>query len=278
MKYVKLVMKVENRYQEPLIAELSEMKFEGFQQNDGELTAYIVKERFQLQDREVIEQLLSGYPGNNFVKSEEIIADQNWNRVWEKTIEAQTIGQFLVRPTWSNTEVDPDQILLEIDPKMAFGTGYHATTQLMLRQLPEMISENDVALDAGTGTGILAIAAVKLGAEHVFAFDIDDWSITNARENIHINEVSDKVTIRKGDTDVVDHDAIFDIVLANIQKNVIMEIVPFLVEHLKEGGQLLLSGILEKDKDDISNLLLDNDIQNIKTFKEAKWVAIQGQK
>lgn len=278
MKYIKLVIAVDDKYQESLIAELMDLEFDEFQQTNDELITYIPKERFHIGDRERIEHLLSSYPGEGYLKSEEIVEEQNWNQEWEKTIQAQSIGRFFVRPTWSDETPSDDQILLQIDPKMSFGTGYHETTRLMLRELPTAIQPGDSVLDAGTGTAILAIAAVKLGAAHVLAFDIDDWSITNARENLYLNEVSDRIQVVKGThTDITDK-ANYDVILANIQQNIISEMIPFFAENLKEGGFVLLSGLLEKDEDKIRNLLENNHLKYLNTTQENEWIAIKAEK
>lgn len=278
MKYIKLVIAVDEKYQESLIAELMELEFDEFQQTDDELITYIPQERFHIGDRERIEHLLSSYPGESSLKTEEIVEEQNWNQEWEKTIQAQSIGRFFVRPTWSAKTPSGDQILLEIDPKMSFGTGYHETTRLMLYELPEIIQQGDLVLDAGTGTGILAIASIKLGADHVLAFDIDEWSITNARENIYLNEVAERIQIVKGTYADIKGKAEYDVILANIQQNVISEMIPFFAENLKSGGYILLSGLLETDKDKISNLLLNNGLSVLKKTQENEWIAIKGRK
>ncbi len=237
MKYIRLVIAVDEKYQESLIAELMELEFDEFQQTDSELITYIPNQRFHIGDRERIAHVLAAYPGEGYLKSEEIVEEQNWNEQWEKTIQAQTIGSFFVRPTWSGETAAADQILLEIDPKMSFGTGYHETTRLMLKELPDLIEENDSVLDAGTGTGILAIAAAKLGADYILAFDIDEWSITNTKENIYLNKVSDKIEVIQGTHTDVETAVKFDVILANIQQNVITEMMPFLADKLKNGRE-----------------------------------------
>ena len=130
---------------------------------------------------------------------------------------------------------------------MAFGTGYHATTRVMLEWLPEVIEEGDKVLDAGTGTGILAIAALKLGAKSAFGFDIDEWSETNAHENILLNEV-ENFDVKLGSTEVIPEGEKYDVILANINRNALIDLVPVLLTFLNEGGKLLLSGLLEEDE------------------------------
>lgn len=279
MKFIKLTISIKNDYHETLIAELSEMDFDAFQQLDNALVTYIPKEQFYVGDRERIEQLLAGLPGNAYVQAEEVVANQNWNEEWEKTIQAQQVGRFLVKPTWSAATANEDQILLEIDPKMAFGTGYHETTRLMLRWLPEAISGGQRVLDAGTGTGILSIAAIKLGARHVLAFDVDEWSIMNSRENIYLNGVTEeKISIRKGSVEVVKQDEQFDVIAANIERNTIVNMLPALAAHLKPGGNILLSGLLKKDQPDIEESLNNCGLNYKKTSREDEWIAVWADK
>jgi len=277
MEYVKLVIGVETDYQEALIAELFDMDFNGFEQQQDRIITYIARENFEDQIREQINQLLSSYPGNGFIESEEVIADQNWNRQWEETIRAQTIGQFFVEPTWSVEKTPEDKILLKIDPKMSFGTGYHETTRLVLKLLPDIIRDGDMVIDAGTGTGILAIASIKLGAKYALAFDIDDWSISNARENVGLNDVADFITVKKGSTDVIPKGEKADVLLANIERNTIIELLHDFVKALKLNGHLVLSGLLAKDREEILNKL-ENNFKINGISQENEWIAIHAQK
>jgi ribosomal protein L11 methyltransferase len=277
MKYIKLVIQVADEYQEQLITEMFDMNFDGFQQQEGQIITYIDKEQFGITDRERIDQLLAAFPGNGFIKSEEVVADQNWNARWEETIQAQSVGPFFIKPTWSRDSVPDGKMLLEIDPKMSFGTGYHESTRLILRMLPEIIQKDDTVIDAGTGTGILSIAAIKLGAKHAFAFDIDDWSITNTKENILLNNVADFVTVSKGSSEVIPNGNSVDVALANIERNTILDILPDLDRALKQEGALLLSGLLESDHKAIKQKLTDHfDVKQI--LQENEWIAIQAQK
>jgi ribosomal protein L11 methyltransferase len=278
MKYVKLVIAIKDEYQESIIAELSEMEFDGFQQLEDEVVTYIPKERFHIGNRERIERLLAGFQGEGYIRSEEVVVEQNWNAEWEKTIQPQSIGQFFVKPTWATKKAEEGQTTLEIDPKMAFGTGYHETTQLMLRQLPKIIEKGQTVLDAGTGTGILAIAAAKLGASHVLGFDIDEWSVTNARENIYLNGVAEQISVEQGTHVEVEVDKKYDVILANIHQQVIADMIPFFSQSLKEDGQLLLSGLLENDENIMREILHKNEIDHHQTFQLNEWICIWAEK
>ena len=277
MKYLKLVIQIANKYQEPLIAELFDMGFDGFEQRDDQIITYVQKENFGISDRERIDMLLAAYPDGGFIESEEVVADQNWNQQWEETIKAQTVGSFFIKPTWSQEAVPQDKILLEIDPKMSFGTGYHETTRLILQLLPDVIADNDFVIDAGTGTGILSIAAIKLGAHHAFAFDIDEWSISNTKENILLNEVGESIAVEKGSSEVLSQKSKADVVLANIERNTIIDLFSDLDAALKKGGMIVLSGLLEKDKSSIVSILGDK-YQIVDIPQENEWIAIQAKK
>lgn len=277
MKHIQFSISVDEEYQEPLIAELEQIGFEGYQQLDEELVAYISQSDLQIGDREHIEQLLAVYPGNNFIQTEEIVNQQNWNREWEKTIDTVVVGDFLIKPTWSTEPVKANQILLEIDPKMAFGTGYHATTRLMLKMLSQIDLTDKSILDAGTGTGILAIAAVKRGAKSVIAFDIDEWSIKNIQENILINKVDNKIDVREGSIEVVEEEK-FDIILANINKNTIISFLNSFSKQMNSSGILLLSGFLNDDEQEIKDHLKRNNLKLVKTVEEEEWLSVVAKK
>lgn len=274
MKYIKLVIAVDDAYQEPLISEMLELEFDAFEQQEGKLITYVPKERFSDVNRERIEQILAAFPGDGHIQTEEVVADQNWNEEWERTIRAQEIGRFFVKPTWDFTPVPDDRILLEIDPKMAFGTGYHETTRLMLELLPEAVRGGERVMDAGTGTGILAIAAVKLGAAGAFAFDTDDWSIRNATENVLLNEVKRNITVKKGSIETIPADTSYDVIAANINRNTLVKLLPGLTERLAGGGKLLLSGLLISDREAILELPAIKEFIMLRSAREGDWIAL----
>jgi ribosomal protein L11 methyltransferase len=274
MEYIELRISLKDDFHELLIAELFDLDFEGFEQEDDLLIASIPTQRFDDTKREDIERMLMKLGGESSIQSEKIIPDQNWNEAWEKTIQPQTIGEFYVHPTWSasNAEIG-DKIELMIDPKMAFGTGYHATTRVMLEWLPEVIKKGDKVLDAGTGTGILAIAALKLGAESAFGFDIDEWSETNAQENILLNKV-ENFEVKLGSTEVIPDGEKYDVILANINRNALIDLIPVLLTFLNEGGKLLLSGLLEEDE---ATMLKQEALQEVThkgTRQHKEWIAL----
>lgn len=271
MSYLKFVFSISEHLHEHFIAELLDMDFYGFEQFDNELIAYVEKRRFNDSNREHIEKLTALFP-NCSVREMDEIEEQNWNEGWEKTIQPQSIGAFLVKPTWSDIDPGAGQILLEIDPKMAFGTGYHATTRLMLRQLSKIDCEGQKVMDAGTGTGILGIAAIKKGAEHAVGFDTDPWSKNNAVENTYINEVQNAFEIRLGGIEQIRNDEVFDLSLANINRNVILEILGFLAEHTKTEGEILVTGLLDTDEEAVRNKLKNLPVSVFEMTREDEWI------
>ncbi len=278
MDYIKLEIIIPSDYQEFLIAELLDRDFEGFEQDEDRLLAYIPQERFSDVYREEIEQWLSAQRVECYIANEEVEVPRNYNEEWEQTIQPQIIGRFYVRPTWFPTTPPEGKILIEIDPKMAFGTGYHETTRLMLNLIPEYVKKGDRVLDVGTGTGILSFAAIKTGASSAFGFDIDEWSFENATENAMINGVSEHYIVRHGSFELVAKDDEYDLILANVNRNAILSMSKELTSHMKKGGILLLSGLLVPEKelilknDNFASLMLVNEMQ------EGEWIALALQK
>lgn len=246
MPTVALTLYVPDAYQEYLVAELSDMDFEAFEMEDEVVTAYIPSARWDDVKREQIEKWLNAHD-LTVPLTERVLADEKWNQKWEETVAPVVVEPFLIKPTWREVPDDIGRlILLEIDPKMSFGTGYHETTRLMLRLLPDHVDAGDRVLDAGTGTGILAVAAVKLGAASVDAFDIDPWSQRNAVENVFINRVHGQVTVFHGGIDTVPK-AAYDLVLANINLHVLFGLLADFGIRLRHGGRLLASGVVRED-------------------------------
>ena len=274
MNFIQLDFDLPDHLHEHFIAELMDQDFYGFEQLGNKLIAYIEAPRYNDTTREFIEQMVALFPEVAF-REMASIEEKNWNEVWEQTIQPQRIGPFLVKPTWSKEQAKSSEILLEIDPKMAFGTGYHKTTRLMLKQLPGIDFSEKVILDAGTGTGILAIASIKSGASRAVGFDVDPWSDVNARENTIINQVNDQVDIRLGGAEVIKEAEIFDITLANINRNVILDLIPFFVKKTKQNGTILLTGLLDRDELMIREKLKDEPVDILDLRQEGEWILFQ---
>jgi len=225
---------------EILVAELSEMGYEGFVEADDHLLAYIAAD---IYDGQELGLLLGKY---GLSHSTEVLAAQNWNTTWEANFEPVIVEGFCtVRADFHTLEIDtPYEIV--ITPKMSFGTGHHATTQLMMMQMKDMDLAGMHVFDFGTGTGILAILAEMLGAADVLAIDIDEWPCENTKENIVRND-SRHITVQQGSLEVAAGNS-FDIILANINRNILLMYMEQMYALLRHGGSILMSGLLKEDQ------------------------------
>jgi len=276
--YLEIKIAIPDTHQEMLISELIELDFSGFDQYDDYLLAYIPQRNYNDVAREYVESWLSAQSVACTYEQETVYEPKNWNEEWEKTIQPMQVGQFYVRPTWTPTPTPEGLYLLEIDPKMAFGTGYHETTRCMLRMLPNVVKKGQKVLDIGTVTGILAIAALKLGARNAFGFDIDEWSAVNATENALINEVSDLFEIREGSFETLPERAAFELVLANVNRNMLLDMAPAITACVATGGDLLLSGLLISDEDAIRSNKSYAALRLHDRIQENEWICLHYRK
>lgn len=227
---------------------------------------------------ESIEYELNELKKNNLVREfsvqENFLVEKNWNEEWEKSREIIHINErIVIKPTFKEYLQQKNEIVITLDPKMSFGTGDHPTTKICLLQLEKFIKPGMFILDAGSGTAILSIAAIKLGAKKVIAFDIDDWSFENGKENVKLNNVEDSVEIRKCELGEVDENN-FDMIIANIQKNILLELAAGFKSRLKTGGIILLSGLLEMDKEYISDKYKSIGLSEIDYLKLDEWIGL----
>ena len=206
---------------------------------------------------------------------------KNWNQEWEDSIEPIYLkNKIIIYPSWKKDKlINPkDKILIEIDPKMSFGTGHNETTQLVMDFLIDEIDEEDkYLLDYGCGTGILTISAIKLGIEKAVSIDIDDDSIDNAKEYFKVNDVSKKVNLIKGNIAQIKESG-FDIICANIIRSVIEENLGSIYDKLKKGGKLLISGVLSEEEEKFRNLLESNGFEIKQINYRSEWLGIYASK
>ncbi len=203
------------------------------------------------------------------------IPEQDWSENWKRYFKPiQVTSKFIIKPPWSKIRLGRDQIPIEINPGMAFGTGTHATTALCIRALEERMRNKGLSvLDVGTGSGILSIIAAKLGAKEVLGLDIDPVAVENAIENVEKNGVSNIVKIKKGSISVIHKK--FDVVVANIDFKKLRRMRKPLLNHLGNKGLLILSGILEKEEDRIRLHYLETKrLRWIKTTRENEWACL----
>lgn len=239
-------------FQEVLIALMGEMGYEGFEQEDDRLLAFAPEAAF---DEAALGELLGAH-GLPYTLQQ--IEERNWNAEWEANFQPVVVEGFCAIRAHFHPPMPEVEHELIITPKMSFGTGHHATTYMMLHAMRGIGLKGKRVLDFGTGTGVLAILAERLGADAVVAIDNDDWSIENALENVEANGCT-RIGVLKKDR-VADVDGVFDVILANINKHVILSEMQALAQHLAEGGVILLSGLLQNDAEDIENEALKNNL------------------
>jgi ribosomal protein L11 methyltransferase len=248
MNYVELNIPVRDGFEaEMLVAELAELPFDSFQEEEGILKAYIPAS--MLADSKVAADAIlaaRGIAGARYIE----IETRNWNAVWESQFEPVDVeGKLVIRAPFHEAACEGVREII-IMPKMSFGTGHHATTWLMSAEMCEHSFAGKTVLDMGSGTGVLAILAAKMGAAAVDAVDIDEWAYNNSIENIALNGVEEVVHPVQGDAGVI-RGKRYDTVLANINRNILLADMPTYVETLGAAGELIVSGILERDTEDI---------------------------
>jgi ribosomal protein L11 methyltransferase len=211
---------------------------------------------------------------DSFRIEKEIIEDKNWNEEWEKSREVIRIShKLIIKPSFRQYTPTAGEIVLTIDPKMSFGTGEHATTKLMLRLLEEFVKPGMKVLDVGSGTGILSIAAIKLGALSATAVDIDPVCYENCIENCRVNSAEDSVTVITGEiAEIKEKD--FDLAAANIQTNVLISISNEIKERLKNKGIVILSGILAQEKNEATIHYTKAGFRLIREEMTDEWAAL----
>ncbi|MDR9397918.1 MAG: 50S ribosomal protein L11 methyltransferase [Salibacter sp.] len=224
--------------------DLADLGYESFSEENDKLLAYVSEDKYSETDLDALINQLPNHVQVNYTTK--TIADQNWNAEWERNFEPIRIGKkLLVRAPFHEAD-DSVEMELVIEPKMAFGTGHHATTALIAERLLDMDLTDKRILDMGCGTSILAIIAKKRGAGDILAVDIDEWSVRSSEENIVINNTPG-IDVRLGDIDVVPADDKFDMIIANINRNIILRHLEHYAALLKEGGVLLTSGFYQSD-------------------------------
>jgi len=244
MDFIEVNLTVNADFADILIAELGELGFDAFVETEAGFNAYILED---LYDAPALEETLRRYQDFTSISySTQKIARQNWNEEWERNFEPLFIGnQVSVRASFHPR---PEQARYDIviNPKMSFGTGHHETTTLMIENQLTLDHQGKRVLDMGCGTGILAIMAGELGAAEIVAVEIEDWTVENARENAQLNNYPE-IDVRLGGAETIVGEKPFDIILANINRNVLLEDMPAYTAVLKPEGWLLLSGFYTED-------------------------------
>ncbi|MBB6612973.1 50S ribosomal protein L11 methyltransferase [Pontibacter sp. Tf4] len=244
MDFIEVTLKVNAEFADILTAELGELGFDAFVENEDGFSAYIDEDKFSQPE---LEETIARYTDFTQIDySTRKIERQNWNEEWERNFEPLFIGDKVsVRASFHEKPANAEYDIV-INPKMSFGTGHHETTTLMIENQLTLDHQGKRVLDMGCGTGILAIMAGELGAKEIVAVEIEDWTVENARENAELNGYG-TIDVRLGGAETIAGDSPYDIILANINRNVLLEDMPAYVAVLKKDGYLLLSGFYTED-------------------------------
>lgn len=257
---------------EIIMAELSELPFDSFVTEEPFLKCYIQKDAYKASDVKVV---LSGFPSASFTAA--LVQGQNWNKAWEESFEPIVVDGVVTVKAPFNKDVPRTRYNIWIDPKMAFGTGYHHTTYMMMSRMLGLPVRGAYVCDAGCGTAILAILAAKMGARKVFAYDIDLVAARSAWGNCRWNKVGTRVETACGDASLLQMGT-YDILLANIHRNIVIEDMPTYARSLRRGGHLLLSGFFEADVPPVTAAALDAGLVPAgESFREG-WACLEFRK
>lgn len=272
MNYIEVKLNINLEFSDIFMAELGEIGYETFTEEAEGLNAYITEDLFSEENLdEIMERYLAMTP---ISYSYSTLEKKNWNEEWEKNYEPILAANGRVRVRANFHEPDPSiQYELLINPKMSFGTGHHETTSMVLSLQMEIDHQAKKVLDVGCGTGILAIFASKLGASEVAGFDIEEWAAENSRENVQLNDC-DNIVIRQGTIEDEPADQ-YDIILANINRNILMRDIPKYVEFMKAApSKLIVSGFYQHDIEDIEKVANESGLIKTHTENKNNWAAV----
>ena len=274
MDYIKLTIDLmpKTPWTEIIIGELADMGFESFTEENDKLQAYISSKDY---NKDKIQSFLKNFNKKDLTLSFEVtlIPSQNWNQNWESDFEPVKIGKrLLIRAPFHEQGIDFDETI-EIQPQMSFGTGHHQTTYLLSKVLLDLDLVDKTILDVGTGTGILGILASKKGAKSIIGTDIETGACENAIENIARNNILN-FSVLEGDLQVVPNEK-YDVIIANINKNVLKKHLAGYADRSKKGTILLLSGFFETDVPELIKFAEKFDFIHEKTHLNESWAVIQ---
>lgn len=270
MNYYKISITTKIEKQGLIIALLSHNGFDGFEEDEFGIKTYIQEEDFNANQLNNLAQEF----GFNYKKK--LIPNQNWNAIWEANFQPIRINNFCAIRADFHAPLPDVKHEIVINPKMAFGTGHHETTHMMMETMEGIDFQAKKVFDFGCGTGILAILANKLGSEHILAIDIDPLSYENTLENVAINH-STGISTKVGEINLVEEKD-FDIILANINRTVILDTLPTLYEKNVSGGYTLLSGILNTDEQLVKEHIAQTGFSVRDTKRKGEWICISLEK
>ncbi len=271
-QYTEVAIPLLDERKDIIIARLTELGYDGIWDKGNELVAYIVKDQFE--HKQLYDMLAEYNMENSF--SVQDMAQKNWNEEWEKNYDPILVDdRVFVRSPFHDTNPNVDYEVV-IQPQMSFGTGHHETTQLMIEMMLTMDLNNSTVLDMGTGTGVLAFLARKMGAIQADGIDYDRNSVENAIDNLKYNEGAD-VTFLEGSFEAIP-DKKYDVVLSNITKNINVSLLPHLANHVSTGGELVLAGFLNFDMKEVNQLVTELGFTLERNISKGDWECLMYRK
>ncbi|PKL83871.1 MAG: 50S ribosomal protein L11 methyltransferase [Ignavibacteriae bacterium HGW-Ignavibacteriae-3] len=232
---------------------LWQLDIDGINETDSGLIVFAAQNKnvSRKEIENILNQLLNEKQISSFAIEEEILEDKNWNEEYEKNVRVIEVSdKIVIKPSFKEYSGKPGQMIIEIDPKMSFGTGEHATTKLVLRLIEKYVCGNERVLDVGSGTAVLGIGAVMLGADSAICIDNDEWCSLNGNENVNANGLEKKVEIRMAEISQVPEKD-FELIVANINRHILLDIAGDIAARIKQTGTLILSGLLIVDEKDV---------------------------
>jgi ribosomal protein L11 methyltransferase len=271
MNFIQLNVRCLPEFSEILVAELAELEFDSFEENKQGFSAYIEEEKI---DFDLTKSLLEQYATlTSLSYGLQKIAKENWNKTWESNYEPIVIDDQILIKTPFHEISETYAHVITIIPKMSFGTGHHATTSQILALMLKFSPSNQTVIDAGSGTGILAIMAEKLGAVQVLGFDNDPWCIENGKENFGLNHCQKCEIVLASSIAELKADPV-NVVLANINKNIILSELDSYSKHLETNGSLFLSGFYLEDVSDINIMAQSKGLTLIDQTSKDNWACL----
>lgn len=273
-KHYVIKVNILEEYYDTFVALISDLNFSGVVEGLDVLEIYFDEQDWNENLENEIKEILNESELEAEVLNFEIIEERNWNEEWEKHVTVVDVSEnIVITPSWRQNETNKS-IKVIIDPKMSFGTGHHSSTKLVSRLMENSILPNSNTIDVGTGTGVLAILAIKLGAAKCIAFDNNEWSINNAIENVELNNVKDKITIDMIDIDNTDLSTLgeFQHIFANLFFPLIMRSMENFAKALdKTKGTLFVSGIMIFDRDEVIRKAKESGFELLELIEEDEW-------
>lgn len=272
-EYINVVISVQEEHFDSIFAMIMDFPFTGIEERLDEIVVSFLKEEWNQDTKERLLEIIHKFDPSAKILSEDNLFEKNWNEEWEKNIEAISVSNRIgIAPECKLGNLD-NNIKIIINPKMSFGTGSHESTRLVCRLMEKYVEKGSSWIDAGTGSGALAILAAKLGASSVLAFDNNDWSIENAEENFTLNEVENVIALKKLD---LEEELVLppaDGISANLFLNLVLPSFPIFYNSLKDNnGILIISGIMKYYENETVNKAFESGFELLDMIYENEWL------